>query len=249
MQYADEAHAFRLRRSGARGPRNWDELQMVRAQHRQETVSVAPATEELAGDVPVRIITPADAPCGVLLDIHSGGFYMGAASDNDVRNRALADRLGVAVVSVDYRLAPEHPWPAAPDDCETVAKWLAESAEARFGTGRLVIGGVSGGDAGHDDAAAPARPRHRRLRGGGPAVRDIRPQCADAGRAAGVDVDLRVYPESPHGFTLHPTAMAHAALDDIHGWIVDCLGQRTDLRSPASDQPARAARNGGMSPN
>lgn len=145
MQYADEAHAFRLRRSGARGPRNWDELQMVRAQHRQETVSVAPATEELAGDVPVRIITPADAPCGVLLDIHSGGFYMGAASDNDVRNRALADRLGVAVVSVDYRLAPEHPWPAAPDDCETVAKWLAESAEARFGTGRLVIGGVSAG--------------------------------------------------------------------------------------------------------
>ncbi len=118
---------------------------MVRAQHRQETVSVAPATEELAGDVPVRIITPADAPCGVLLDIHSGGFYMGAASDNDVRNSALADRLGVAVVSVDYRLAPEHPWPAAPDDCETVAKWLAESAEARFGTGRLVIGGVSAG--------------------------------------------------------------------------------------------------------
>lgn len=61
---------------------------------------------------------------------------------------------------------------------------------------------------------------------------------AMAGRlsAAGVDVDLRVYPESPHGFTLHPTAMAHAALDDIHGWIVDCLEEGTGWTSPASDQ-------------
>jgi acetyl esterase len=49
------------------------------------------------------------------------------------------------VVSVDYRLAPEHPWPAAPDDCETAALWLLEEAETRFGTIRLAIGGVSAG--------------------------------------------------------------------------------------------------------
>jgi acetyl esterase len=53
--------------------------------------------------------------------------------------------LGVAVVSVDYRLAPEHPWPAAPDDCETAAVWLLEQAEAMFGTTRLTIGGASAG--------------------------------------------------------------------------------------------------------
>jgi len=51
----------------------------------------------------------------------------------------LAESLGVAVVSVDYRLAPENPWPAAPDDCEAAALWLIDQTEARFGTGRLVI--------------------------------------------------------------------------------------------------------------
>ena len=49
------------------------------------------------------------------------------------------------VVSVDYRLAPEHPWPAAPDDGETAALWLLEEAEERFGTARLSIGGASAG--------------------------------------------------------------------------------------------------------
>ncbi|SFB54696.1 alpha/beta hydrolase fold [Amycolatopsis marina] len=48
-------------------------------------------------------------------------------------------------MSVDYRLAPEHPWPAAPDDCETAALWLLEQAGTRFGTTRLAIGGFSAG--------------------------------------------------------------------------------------------------------
>jgi acetyl esterase len=47
--------------------------------------------------------------------------------------------------NVDYRLAPEHPWPAAPDDCETAALWLLEQAETLFGTRRLMIGGASAG--------------------------------------------------------------------------------------------------------
>ena len=59
----------------------------------------------------------------------------------DARNRCLADALAVAVVSVDYRLAPEHPGPgAAPDDCETAALWLLKEAETVFGTTRLAIG-------------------------------------------------------------------------------------------------------------
>ncbi len=82
---------------------------------------------------------------GVHLDIHGGGFYMDTAAHGDVRNRALAEALNSVVVSVDYRLAPENPWPAAPDDCETAALWLAEQAEDRFGTSRLTIGGSSAG--------------------------------------------------------------------------------------------------------
>ncbi|WP_239152927.1 alpha/beta hydrolase [Virgisporangium aurantiacum] len=50
-----------------------------------------------------------------------GRFLHGSAAGSDVRNHRLADPLGVAVASVDCRLAPEHPWPAAPADCETAA--------------------------------------------------------------------------------------------------------------------------------
>src|SRR5947209_5958253 len=109
-----------------------------------------PALEQVAEAegraVPVRILAPeSGAVRGVCLDIHGGGFYLGSAARGDARNRRLADALEVAVVSVDYRLAPEHPWPAAPDDCETAALWLVDQAEALFGTGRLAIGGVSAG--------------------------------------------------------------------------------------------------------
>ena len=98
------------------------------------------------GPVAVRILAPTSGrPQGVYLDIHGGGFYMDSAAHSDARNRALAEAIDFAVVSVDYRLAPEHPWPAAPDDCEAVALWLMENAAARFGTSRLTIGGFSAG--------------------------------------------------------------------------------------------------------
>src|SRR5438309_11757781 len=57
----------------------------------------------------------------------------------------IADNTGQAVVSVEYRLAPEHPYPAGPDDCEAAALWLVEQARAEFGTDRLTIGGESAG--------------------------------------------------------------------------------------------------------
>lgn len=74
-----------------------------------------------------------------------GGFYMDCAARDDARSARRADALDVAVIGVDYRLAPESPWPAAPDDCEAVARWLIEVAQSRFGTRRLTIGGVSAG--------------------------------------------------------------------------------------------------------
>lgn len=97
-----------------------------------------------AGAVDVRIIAPA-APRGVYLDIHGGGFFMGAAAMGDRRNKALCDKLGLAVVSVEYRLAPEYPYPVPVDDCEAAALWLIEHGQAEFGTDRFFMGGASAG--------------------------------------------------------------------------------------------------------
>ncbi|HTY18069.1 MAG TPA: alpha/beta hydrolase [Myxococcota bacterium] len=96
------------------------------------------------GEVPVRVIAP-DAPRAVYLHLHGGGWTLGAAHHLDVFNLRLAQECGLAVVSVDYRLAPEHPYPAGPDDCEAAALWLAEHAKREFGTERLLIGGESAG--------------------------------------------------------------------------------------------------------
>ena len=94
----------------------------------------------------IRIIRPEGRePTGVYLDIHGGGWVIGRARMSDQANLALVEKFGVATVSVDYRLAPEHPYPAGPDDCEAAAVWLVENAAAEFESERLLIGGGSAG--------------------------------------------------------------------------------------------------------
>ena len=97
-----------------------------------------------AGEISVRVIAPA-SPNGVYLHFHGGGWALGAAHHSDVANKRIAEHCGLAVMSVDYRLAPEDPYPAGPDDCEAAALWLIEHAEREFGTTRLLIGGESAG--------------------------------------------------------------------------------------------------------
>jgi acetyl esterase/lipase len=98
-----------------------------------------------AGPIRLRTFVPDDDPQAVMYNIHGGAWIMGAPEMNDLNNQRLCDELQVAVVSVDYRLAPEHPYPAGPDDCEAVAAWLLEHAEAEYGTPKLLIGGESAG--------------------------------------------------------------------------------------------------------
>jgi acetyl esterase len=98
-----------------------------------------------AGDLTLRVFVPETTVRGVYLHIHGGGWVLGRAHHSDLRNWQLACDLGVAVVSVDYRLAPEHPYPAGPDDCEAAALWLVENAASEFGSERLLIGGESAG--------------------------------------------------------------------------------------------------------
>jgi acetyl esterase/lipase len=97
-----------------------------------------------AGEIRLRVLVP-ESVRGVYLHLHGGGWTLGAAKQSDVRNWALARHCGLAVVSVDYRLAPEHPYPAGPEDCEAAALWLVKKASAEFGTTRLWIGGESAG--------------------------------------------------------------------------------------------------------
>ncbi|GAA1699737.1 alpha/beta hydrolase [Streptomyces yatensis] len=98
----------------------------------------------IEGGVKVRSFVP-DRVDGVYLHIHGGGWAFGSADGQDERLWRLAVRARLAVVSVEYRLAPEHPFPAGPDDCEAAARWLVEHAATEFGTERLLIGGESAG--------------------------------------------------------------------------------------------------------
>ncbi len=83
------------------------------------------------GDVPVRVYTPAEsvgAGRGVLLWLHGGGWVIGDLDTADATCRALANRSGAVVVSVDYRLAPEHRSPAALEDALYALMWTVENA-------------------------------------------------------------------------------------------------------------------------
>jgi acetyl esterase/lipase len=97
-----------------------------------------------AGNIRLRVFVPENIRA-VYLHMHGGGFMLGQADHFDEMLDAVAQKCQVAVVSVDYRLAPENPYPAAPDDCEAAALWLMENCRAEFGTAKLMIGGESAG--------------------------------------------------------------------------------------------------------
>ena len=121
------------------------------AAHRASPMGGAPS--ELAvdrmiegrdGPIRLRTFTPEQAE-GVLFHIHGGAWMAGAPEMLDQLHEIVMRSMNLAVVSVDYRLAPEHPYPAGPDDCETAACWLVEHALGEYGSDRLVISGESAG--------------------------------------------------------------------------------------------------------
>jgi acetyl esterase len=116
-----------------------------RGEHRPQPLPVSRLAEDrVVGGVPVRVLTPPDVR-GVYLHLHGGGFVLGSCRLQDDRLEQLALACRVAVVSVQYRLAPEDPYPAGPDDCEAVGLWLVEHAAQELGSARLCIGGESAG--------------------------------------------------------------------------------------------------------
>ena len=100
-----------------------------------------------AGDLPVRIYTPeGEGPHPVLVWYHGGGFVLGDLDTTDPACRALTNACEAIVISVDYRLAPEHPWPAGVRDCYAAVEWACEYAGTVGGDkDRVAVGGSSAG--------------------------------------------------------------------------------------------------------
>lgn len=102
-----------------------------------------------AGELAARLYAPTERDAGtlpVLLYFHGGGFVIGNLETHDSLCRQLALRSGAAVLALDYRLAPEHPFPAAVDDCWAALRWLMQAAPSLgLDPARVAVGGDSAG--------------------------------------------------------------------------------------------------------
>lgn len=100
-----------------------------------------------AGELPVRLYAPAGSgPFPALVFFHGGGWVIGDLDTQDRGCRALTNRAGCVVCSVDYRLAPEHKFPAAPEDCYAATQWVAaQAASLKVDPARIAVGGDSAG--------------------------------------------------------------------------------------------------------
>jgi acetyl esterase len=139
------------------------------------------AVDDLVADsVPLRVDRPDDAggPSPALVFFHGGGWVVGSIETHDGTTRALANRSGCIVVSVDYRVAPDHRFPAAIDDAWTATTWVIDHAEELgIDPARVAVGGDSSGG---NLAAAVAR------------------RARDAG--VPIAFQLLVYPVTDHSF-------------------------------------------------
>jgi acetyl esterase len=183
-------------------------------------------------DIPVRVYTPHDAvggEAGVLVWSHGGGWVIGDLETADATCRALANRSGAVVVSVDYRLAPEHPAPAALDDCIEALMWTVENGELLgVDVTKLAVGGDSAGG----NLAALVCQR----------VRD------DFGPA--IEFQLLVYPATDLTMS-HPSieenGEGYFLTKDSMQWFCECYLGEADPKSP-SISPLHAESLAGLPP-
>ncbi len=156
MPLAPEYQAMLAEMAAAEGPAMTD---LPPAQARELYRLMRPANPDLrvgsvrderipgpAGEIPVRIYTPEGAgPFPVFVNYHGGGWVIGDLDTADGVCRSICRDAACVVVSVDYRLAPEHPFPAAADDAYAAVVWTAGHQQALAGNGRLAVGGESAG--------------------------------------------------------------------------------------------------------
>jgi acetyl esterase len=190
------------------------------------------ATEDRDADgVPVRIYRPVatDEPSPALLYFHGGGWVTGNLDTHDGISRAFARRTPCVVIAVDYRVAPENPYPAAVDDAWTATAWAAANAvELGLDPDRIA---VSGDSAGGTLAAVVAR------------------RARDAGLP--LVAQLLIYPVTDHRFDSPSYSLFESGYgltrDGMRWYWDNYLGDREDGDDP-DISPARAAYLGGLAP-
>ncbi|MFD1513555.1 alpha/beta hydrolase [Halomarina rubra] len=182
-----------------------------------------------AGDLPVRLYRPdGDGPFPTVVFFHGGGFVLGSLGSHDLFCRHLVRESGCVVVSVDYRLAPEHPFPAAVEDAYAATEWAAANVETLSGDGRLAVVGDSAG--GNLAAVVSLLAAER----GGPDV----------------DYQALVYPGV--GITgERPSAEEHTGIvlleEDLEWFRESYFGSDLNLRNPYAD-PFQAEDLSGVAP-
>ena len=104
-------------------------------------------SRESGRGIPCRILKPQNGKPikAVFMHIHGGGWVLQDEKSQDSTLQSIADATGLLCISIGYRLAPEHPFPAGPEDCYDVAEWLVDNAEKKFGAPLSFVGGESAG--------------------------------------------------------------------------------------------------------
>ena len=181
--------------------------------------------------IPVRVVVPPQGARGVIVYLHGGGWVIGSIDEFETLGRKLAERTSCAVVLVGYRLAPEHPYPTAVDDCEAAVTWTAEHLGDIAGVDDVPLI-VAGDSAGGNLAAVVARRARDR---GGPAIalQILVYPVTDA------DLDRPSYVDSDNQLMLTREAMA---------WFWDHYVPDTARRAEPDAAPLRAESLVGLPP-
>jgi acetyl esterase len=208
-------------------------IKMQLADETDEPESVAQVVNRTipgpAGEIPVRIYTPAGSgPFPALVFFHGGGWVICDLDTHDNLCRDLCNAVGCVVVSVDYRLAPEHKFPAAPEDCYAATQWVAENAvEINTIAGKIAIGGDSAG--GNLTAVVAQMARDQ----GGPSF----------------TLQLLIYPATDFtydGPSIHENGQDYfLTVDDMNWFMNHYLNSDTDKKNPLAS-PLQSANLRGL---
>jgi acetyl esterase len=195
--------------------------------HRTEMTS-APADDGYA--IPLHVLVPKESPRGVVVYYHGGGWVIGALPEFETLGKTLAQRTGCAVVLVDYRMAPENPYPAAADDAWTALRWIDEHLEEIAGARVPLV--VAGDSAGGNLAAIVA---HKARDAGGPAIglQVLVYPVTDA------DLDNESYRDPANQLMLSRESMV---------WFWDLYAPEHAMRQNPDASPARLADHSGLPP-